>query len=227
MAKEYIVDELSSGVIAMDTGGSVAYYNKKALQIFPELIRDKRAVISRIECSIQTGEPIFVNDRVYNFEERKLVHKSLAESKLYVLIDSTRHYEHIREVEREKQIADNANKAKTDFLASMSHEIRTPINAVLGMDEMILRESTESTIKEYALDIQAAGRTLLTIINDILDLNKIESGKMEIVPVEYDVSSMIYDLANMLKVKAEDKKLSFIVSVSPDIPARLRGDDVE
>lgn len=227
MAKEYIIDELSSGVIAMDTGGSVAYYNKKALQIFPELIRDKRAVISRIECSIQTGEPIFVNDRVYNFEERKLVHKSLAESTLYVLIDSTRHYEHIREMEREKQVADNANKAKTDFLASMSHEIRTPINAVLGMDEMILRESTESNIKEYALDIQAAGRTLLTIINDILDLNKLESGKMEIVPVEYDVSSMIYDLANMLKVKAEDKKLSFNVSVSPDIPARLRGDDVE
>jgi len=226
MAKEYIIDELSAGVIAMDTRGTVAYYNKTALQIFPEIINDERGVINRIENSIQTGEPITVQDKIYNFEERELVRKSHDKGKMYVLIDSTKHYQHLKEVEREKQIADAANKAKSDFLASMSHEIRTPINAVLGMDEMILRESTESTIKEYAMDIQTAGRTLLTIINDILDLNKIESGKMEIVPVEYDLSSMVYDLFNMIKIKAEDKKLLFKVSVSPDIPVKLWGDDV-
>jgi len=225
-AKEYIIDELSSGVIAMDAGGSVVYYNKKALQIFPEIISDKHGVITRIENSIQTGAPITVQDRLYTFEERKLLLKSSDESKMYVIIDSTRHYQHIQEVEREKQIADAANKAKSQFLASMSHEIRTPINAVLGMDEMILRESKESNIQEYAMDIQRAGRTLLTLINDILDLNKIESGKMEIVPAEYDVSSMVYDISNMIKFRAEDKNLSFNVSVSSDIPTKLYGDDV-
>ncbi|MBQ4101095.1 MAG: hypothetical protein IJC83_06085, partial [Oscillospiraceae bacterium] len=129
-------------------------------------------------------------------------------------------------LERERQQVLFANKAKSDFLASMSHEIRTPINAVLGMDEMILRESSENKIKEYALDIQAAGRTLLTIINDILDLSKIESGKMEIVEGEYDVSSMLYDLSNMIKFRAEKKSLNFNVNVSSDVPARLWGDDV-
>lgn len=227
MAKEYIIDELSAGVIAMDTNGAVAYCNKKALQIFPEITNNERGVIEQIVSSIQTGEPITVQDRVYNFEERKLVHESLAESKMYVMIDSTKHYQHLKELEREKQIADTANRAKSEFLASMSHEIRTPINAVLGMDEMILRESTESNIKEYAMDIRSAGRTLLTIINDILDLNKIESGKMEIVPVGYDVADMINDISNMIKLRAEDKNLSFRVSVASDIPAKLYGDDVK
>lgn len=227
VAKEYVIDELSAGVIAMSTAGTIAYYNKKALQIFPEILRDECGVIARIEASIETGEPIVVQDKVYHFEERKLVHKSIDESKMYVMIDSTKQYQHLREVERERQKADDANRAKTDFLARMSHEIRTPLNAVLGMDEMILRESTESAIKEYATDIQTAGRTLLTIINDILDLNKIESGKMEIVPVAYDMSSMISDISNMIKFRAEDKKLSFSVSVSTDIPTKLYGDDVK
>lgn len=226
MAKEYIIDELSAGVIAMDRKGNVAYCNKKALQLFPEIVIDERRVITQIVNSIRTGEPVTIQDRVYNFEERKLVNKFFNESNMYVMVDSTKHYQHLREVEREKQNADAANRAKTEFLASMSHEIRTPINAVLGMDEMILRECKDSAIKEYAMDIRTAGHTLLTIINDILDLNKIESGKMEIVPVAYDVSGMIYDISNMIKMKAEDKELSFKVSVSPDIPTKLSGDDV-
>ncbi|MGN1105639.1 MAG: cache domain-containing protein, partial [Huintestinicola sp.] len=101
-----------------------------------------------------------------------------------------------------KEAADNAisaGKAKNNFLANMSHEIRTPINAVLGMNEMIMRESTEKEIVEYAANIQSAGRTLLSVINDILDFSKIESGKMEIVPVEYDVSSLVNDIVNMIK----------------------------
>ncbi|MBE5947703.1 MAG: response regulator [Lachnospiraceae bacterium] len=226
MAKEYIIDELSTGVIAMDASGAVAYCNKQTLQIFPEIISDEAGVIAQIEESIRTGEPINIQDKLYNFEERKLVHKSFNEIKMYVMVDSTKHYQNLRALEREKQIADTANRAKSEFLARMSHEIRTPINAVLGMDEMILRESKESNIKEYATDIQTAGRTLLNIINDILDLNKIESGKMEIVPVEYDVSGMVYDLSNMIKLRAEDKDLSFKVSLDSDIPAKLCGDDV-
>lgn len=119
-----------------------------------------------------------------------------------------------------------ANEAKGKFLAHMSHEIRTPINAVLGMDEMILRESKESNIKDYAMDIYTAGQTLLSLINDILDFSKIESGKMEIVPTEYDVSSMIHDLANMASQRAKGKNIRFEVEASHEIPSRLYGDDV-
>ncbi len=131
-----------------------------------------------------------------------------------------------RELKEAAEHAINAGKAKNSFLANMSHEIRTPINAVLGMNEMIMRESGEKTIVEYAANIQSAGRTLLSIINEILDFSKIESGKMEIVPVEYDVSSLINDIVNMIKARAEKKRLKFIVEIDENIPAVLYGDDV-
>lgn len=130
-------------------------------------------------------------------------------------------------LEREKQQALAASAAKGKFLANMSHEIRTPINAVLGMDAMILRESTEANIKEYALDIQNAGQNLLALINDILDLSKIESGKLEIIPVEYDFSSLIHDIMNMITVKAENKGLKVSLNIDETLPSRLWGDDVK
>ena len=126
----------------------------------------------------------------------------------------------------EKSAADAANKAKSDFLAEMSHEIRTPINAVLGMNEMILREAKDAEILEYAKNIQSAGRTLLTIVNGILDFSKIEDGKMEIAPVRYDVSSMIHDLINSIIERVRTKSLEFEADIDPAIPATLCGDDI-
>ncbi len=115
-----------------------------------------------------------------------------------------RQYEQIKEAKEE---ADDANQAKSHFLANMSHEIRTPINAVLGMNEMILRESEDETVLRYAENVKAAGGTLLGIINDILDFSKIEAGKMEILPVDYDLSSTLNDLVNMIRTRADDKGL--------------------
>lgn len=119
-----------------------------------------------------------------------------------------------------------ANEAKGKFLAHMSHEIRTPINAVLGMDEMILRESREQSIKGYAMDIYTAGQTLLSLVNDILDFSKIDSGKMEIVPAEYDISSLVNDVVNMASQRAAAKDLKLVTDVDSQIPSRLYGDDV-
>ena len=141
--------------------------------------------------------------------------------------------ENAHKLERQVQIAEEAkaealaaSEAKGNFLANMSHEIRTPINAVLGMDEMILRESREKSIREYAMDIHTAGQSLLSIINDILDMSKIESGKMEIIPVEYDLSSLINDLANLISFRAKAKNLIFEVDVDSNLPAKVYGDDV-
>ncbi|MGN0140827.1 MAG: ATP-binding protein [Roseburia sp.] len=128
--------------------------------------------------------------------------------------------------EEAKREALEANEAKGRFLAHMSHEIRTPINAVLGMNTMILRETKDMQIKEYALDIQNAGQNLLALINDILDFSKIESGKLEIIPVEYDFSSMIHDISNMIMAKMKDKKLEFRIHVDEQLPCKLLGDDV-
>ena len=119
-----------------------------------------------------------------------------------------------------------ASKAKSQFLAQMSHEIRTPINAVFGMNEMILRESKSEEILDYAKNIQSAGRTLLTLINSILDFSKIEDGKMEIVPVRYEILTLIDYLSNMISEKAKKKGLEFKTEIDSTLPRSLYGDDV-
>ncbi|MBQ9608025.1 MAG: response regulator [Lachnospiraceae bacterium] len=129
-------------------------------------------------------------------------------------------------IEKEKQKAIMESEAKARFLANMSHEIRTPINAILGMDAMILRESDEASTKEYALDIQHAGENLLSLINDVLDMSKIEAGKMEIIPVDYDFSSVIHDIVSMISIKAADKGLDIQVLVNSKLPSRLYGDEI-
>jgi len=130
------------------------------------------------------------------------------------------------QLEQAKIEAEEANRAKSDFLAKMSHEIRTPINAVLGMNETILRESKEPETKKYAHDIKSSANSLLNIINDILDSAKIESGKMEIIPVNYEVSSLLNDIYNMIQVKAKEKNLKLIFDIDPSIPKACYGDDI-
>ena len=226
VTKEYIVDEITTGILSVDANGEVAYYNKEVLLAFPEIEKDPVGVIDRIKRSVHTGRPINARDRIFTVDEKELGDKKSGKSKIYVLTDVTMHFRHLEEMEEQKKLAEDANKAKSNFLANMSHEIRTPINTVLGMDEMILRESTERNVKEYAADIQAAGRTLLSIINDVLDISKIESGKLDIVSAEYDIAGLLCDISNMIGIKANDKELKFYISVSPDIPSVLRGDDV-
>ncbi len=126
----------------------------------------------------------------------------------------------------EKMNAEKANKAKSDFLANMSHEIRTPINAVMGMNEMILRECKDENIIEYSQNIQSASSNLLSIINDILDFSKIEAGKMEIVEVSYYLSSLLNDVVNMIQIKANQKNLKFEIKINKSLPSILWGDEV-
>ena len=131
-----------------------------------------------------------------------------------------------REYEKAKDEAVRANEAKSLFLSNMSHEIRTPINAVLGMNEMILRECTDKQLLSYAANIQSSGKTLLFLINDILDMSKIESGKMEIVRVEYAPENMLMDLWNVIFLRAQEKGLTIRFSLDETLPRKLYGDDV-
>ena len=154
---------------------------------------------------------------------------------LYFSLETSDYHQLLKSNEKlrlAEQDAIKANRAKSDFLANMSHEIRTPLNAVLGMDQLILletdkeKESDPELIREYAVNIRDAGEVLLSVINDILDLTKIESGKMEITPSPYSLNAMLGDIETMVRIKAEQKGLSYVQHIDEDIPDWLIGDEL-
>lgn len=126
--------------------------------------------------------------------------------------------------EKKKQQAIMAKEAQAKFLANMSHEIRTPINAVIGMNEMILRENKDETVHEYAQNIQSASSMLLELVNDILDFSKIESGQLELVEETYHLATVIQDEKLLLNARVAGKPISTLIEVDPQIPAKLLGD---
>ena len=132
----------------------------------------------------------------------------------------------IKVVEEQNQQLLRADQAKSAFISNMSHEIRTPINAVLGMNEMIIRETTDEKIRGYANDIKIASRLLLSIINDILDYSKIEVGKMEIIPVEYKPAELLRNVCNLVAGRLKDKGIAFELRMDSKIPRKLYGDEV-
>jgi signal transduction histidine kinase/CheY-like chemotaxis protein len=134
--------------------------------------------------------------------------------------------ERTRELEAQTLLAESASRAKTEFLANMSHEIRTPMNAILGMTEIILRKDTDKELNESARNIKQAGVNLLSIINDILDISKVEAGKMDAMPVDYSLRSLINDVLGIICFRLKGKLLLFTVDVDSMLPVSLRGDEI-
>lgn len=167
---------------------------------------------------------------IHNEGEKSVVVVMEDVTELNELRDAQKALDKIKKLNHEYEIAKNeairANEAKSLFLSNMSHEIRTPINAVLGMNEMILRECTDEQLLSYAANIQSSGKTLLFLINDILDMSKIESGKMEIVEVEYSLANLMMDLWNVIFLRAQEKGLTLKFSLDETTPQTLYGDDV-
>lgn len=123
-------------------------------------------------------------------------------------------------------VAQTVTKSKNNFFAGMSHEIRTPINAILGMNTMILREAENENIRGYAENVESSGKLLLTLVNDILDLSKIEAGKMKLVVGDVDVRSLIIDLYKMIEPRVNEKSLEFNLEVDPMLPSTISGDEI-
>lgn len=161
------------------------------------------------------------DDSVYHYRERYFKLDEIVDDGdvVGVVVDVTSETEKRKKVEEERE-------AKSRFLYNMSHEIRTPINAILGMNEMILREARDKQILTYSSNVQSSGKMLLALINDILDASKLESGKMEIIPVEYKMSNVIMDLWNVIYIRAKEKNLTLSVEVDETLPNVLYGDDV-
>ena len=159
------------------------------------------------------------------------VHKN--DGYLIEISDDTKHQKHIQilnqyndDLKEAVAAAEVANEAKSNFLSKMSHEIRTPINAINGMTEMILRETKQTEILEYANDVKSSSNMLLALVNDVLDFSKIEAGKMELNIVPYRLGNIIHDIDIMMRQRATDKGLIFKVEVDPNTPCELVGDDM-
>lgn len=179
----------------------------------------------QLAVNVVTNIAVFALIALFYYIAYRSEQKSSREAESLKISEQQKAYE--AEILRlEKSAADSQNKAKSNFLAQMSHEIRTPINAILGMNEMILRESENDDITDYSENIRTAGRTLLSLINSILDFSKIEDGKMEILNVKYELVPVINNLVNSVSERARNKDLEFITDIDSSLPSVLVGDDV-
>ncbi len=232
------VDSMKEGLLLFDAEQNCIYINKTARDYF-NITADSISVTDYPVSEWIKGTDISdIKDFEKNFHMTvgdeplrfKVDFRNCTDGKghhmgsFFLCSDVTKDYILMKYLEDARADANQANVAKSLFLANMSHEIRTPINSVLGMNEMILRESTEEQILEYAEDIKKAGDTLLSLVNNILDLSKIESGKMDINPAPYILQDMLRDCYDMIIPRALQKDLPVTVECEEDIPKELLGD---
>ena len=227
-AKDRVVDEIKEGILVVNGRGSLVYSNPEVSAVFPNIEWDNKDMVDeQVFRFMETHTDGFIiQDRFYKWQSNDIFDDQQRKAGvLYRIFDMTDNYLYTKQLIELKEDAERANEAKSSFLARMSHEIRTPINAVLGMNEMILREAETDNIREYATNIHSAGKLLLSIINDILDLSKIESSKMEIVENDYNVGTLLLDIENMVSLRAEEKGLNFKIEPDVNMPKMLRGDE--
>lgn len=228
LAKDYVADELTEAVLVVDQNDRMEYMNKPAAEIFAHCGNDLLKWIEEIEVSLEGGQPIEVEERIYTPHVKKLVQYGESRGKVYVLADDTEHYTYMQNLKEQKKIAEEANASKSAFLSVVSHEIRTPMNAVVGMTDLLLkdRESLNDKQEKYLKNIKNSGSALVMIINDILDQSKIEAGKMEIVEQPYELRSMTEDVKMIIENRIGSKPIHLIYEIKEEVPQFLVGDSL-
>lgn len=241
-------DSLSEGLILFDINDNCLYLNQSAKDMFDlseenfnashypvtEWIGNNKNLqsVGPFESQFSTQKE---NDEIqYKLSLNHITDKKGRYLGCYFLInDITKEYRIMRALESSrkqadhaKEEADRANKAKGAFLANMSHEIRTPINAILGMNEMILRADVSPEVRDFANNIQTSGDALLSLINDILDFSKIESGKMELQVIDYEPYSILRSCQTMIFPRIKDKNIDLKITANSSCPKVLSGDEV-
>lgn len=233
LASGSLLDSMSDGVIAIDKHGRIASYNPAAAGIFSDLtiyavgrnINDVAGFPEYVPGEDVIGE-FCQNGSFYQGHAEEILDK-YGEKKGYVILilDMTETRNYIEEITRVREQAEQANIAKSAFLANMSHEIRTPMNAIVGLSDIIMEESRGQKVYEYACDIKASAHNLLALINDILDLSKVEAGKMELVPTQYHVKSLVKEVLNMMDIVASQHGLMVESEYDTTIPCSYLGDE--
>ncbi len=233
LAAEKVLESLGDGVIALDDQDRLVSYNRAAADIFTRLPVHKlgeniRVVEDFREEILNENIPhsFSINGQHYESHSKHIIDEAgKIQGSVILILDMTDTKAYIDEIKRVRQQAEKASIAKSEFLANMSHEIRTPMNAIIGLNDVIMEESEDTEIYAHAKDVQSAAKNLLAIINDILDLSKVEAGKMELVYANYYIKTVADEVIGMMDMAASQRGLVMKYECDQTIPCRYNGDD--
>lgn len=228
-----VINSINDIIIAVDLRGRLVFANNRATELFDKEenfvyglnLHDYNDDLEAF-MNIQPGETYLVDDNIFLCQDNDIIKKGKRVGYIHWLVNITKEQNFVKETIRMKEEAERANTEKSVFLANMSHEIRTPINGILGMNELIQRESEDSQIIEYTNTIKRSGQTLLAIVNDLLDFSKVEVGRLELSPEKYDLPILVSDIVKYARELSTDKKLDFEYEVDRSLPKILEGDQV-
>lgn len=225
-AKNYIIDNLNEALVVTDADHHFLFLNPMA-ESFVAAIKKSGDYYGDGEIyEFLKGSQGFFdwNNRHYQVEETALKKDEFTQGYMLTVVDITKIMDQNRLMKELVLQTEDANRAKTNFVSNMSHEIRTPMNSIVGITEILLRSQHSPKEQEYLLNIQSSGRVLLTIINDVLDCSKMESGKMQLFDEPYDTFSLFHDLKISMENRIANCPLELIYDIDPDIPCTLKGD---
>lgn len=233
LAAEKVLESLGDGVIALDDHDRLVSYNRAAANIFTSLPSHRLGENVRVledfrEEMLNEDIPqsFSINGQHYESHSKHIIDENgKIQGCVILILDMTDIKAYINEIKRVRRQAEKASAAKSEFLANMSHEIRTPMNAIIGLNDIIMEECGDTEIYAHAKDVQSAAKSLLAIINDILDLSKVEAGKMELVCVDYYIKVMADEIIGMMDMAASQRGLILKYECDETIPCRYRGDD--
>ena len=233
LAAEKVLESLGDGVIALDDHDRLVSYNRAAANIFSSLPSHKlgeniRVVEDFREEMLNENIPwsFSINEQNYECHSKQIIGENGQKQGCVILVlDMTDIKAYINEIKRVRQQAEKANIAKSEFLANMSHEIRTPMNAIIGLNDIIMEECRDSSIYAHAKDVQSAAKNLLAIINDILDLSKVEAGKMELVYTDYRLKTVVGEVVGMMDMAASKRGLIMKYDCDETLPCAYNGDE--
>ena len=233
LAAAKVLESLGDGVIVLDDHERLVSYNSAAAKIFTRLPAHRLGENIRVVEDFReemlnedTPQSFSIDEQHYESHNKRIVDESgKIQGCVILILDMTDTETYIDEIKRVRHQAEKASIAKSEFLANMSHEIRTPMNAIIGLNDIIMEECGDTEIYAHAKDVQSAAKSLLAIINDILDLSKVEAGKMELVYVDYYIKVMADEIIGMMDMAASQRGLILKYECDETIPCRYKGDD--
>lgn len=234
VAMNMVSDNMQDAYIVMDTQMRLLDMNLSAKRLFPELedgecgttfVYDKSDILRNI-INERPKDIISIGDNYYYATVSEIKNADVLEGYYMHLSDRTAWKKYTDELIKRSVEAEEESEAKSNLLATTTHDIRTPINAIIGMNELIMMESDDPSVIDRASDVEKAGKYLLSLVNNILDVSKIEAGKMNIIEVEFDMALMLREIVTMAGILVSEKKLMLNVNVDENIPHKVLGDEV-